>query len=152
MKRTLMKKARLLQLVLIVTIYLMIATALHEYSHMLALRLSGYEGYIKSTELNAVYFTTFPADPNIRLFVGAAGGVGASLVLLILYLMDVDPENHHAFKILIGYELIYGFFEGYGFYTDNVYQLMNGEILGTVFVMAYLIYHIMRRWVVVVDE
>lgn len=144
-----MKKARLLQLILVIATYLMVATAIHEYSHLIALRLTGYEGYIKSTELNAVYFTTFPQDANVRFFVGASGGLGASLVLLVLYLMDVDPENHHTFKILIGYQLIYGFFEGYGFYTDNHYQFMNGEIMGTIFVMFYIIWHILKQWIVV---
>ena len=92
---------------------LLLATMVHEYGHLLSLRIMGYSGEIRSHALNMVY----PIDvagwtaPE-RLFFYGSGGLFQALIFLVLCLWNKDEENRLVNKMVVIQGVIYGLFEG----------------------------------------
>jgi hypothetical protein len=89
---------------------ILIATAIHEYGHLLALRLLGVPGEIRSTMLNAVYPSELITGPNAIIFYGG-GGVVQAIAFSLMAMQNKDAENR-LINIWIAIQgLVYGAFE-----------------------------------------
>ena len=91
---------------------ILLATAIHEYGHLLGLRAIGVAGIIQSTALNAVY----PARPlmgsQAYVFYGS-GGLIQAVAFGLMAVRNKDPENR-LINIWIAVEgLVYGAFEAF---------------------------------------
>jgi hypothetical protein len=88
----------------------LIATAIHEYGHLLALRLIGVPGEIRSTVLNAVYPSELITGPDAVIFYGGGGAVQA-IAFTLMALRNKDAENR-LINIWIAIQgIVYGAFE-----------------------------------------
>ena len=87
-----------------------LATMIHEYGHLLSLRLLGIDGEIRASALNAVYPSRALIGYERLVFYGS-GGMVQALVFFILAVKNRDPENR-LINIMIAIEgFIYAFFE-----------------------------------------
>lgn len=86
----------------------------HEYSHLLALRLMGYTGEIRSTMLNAVFPTQYSLmQPWQKTTFYFSGGLGQALTFSLMCLYNKDEENRLVNKMIAVWGLIYGAFEAF---------------------------------------
>ena len=91
----------------------MLATMVHEYGHLLSLRLMGYTGEIRSHALNMVYPTDVSGWTQAeKLFFYGSGGLFQALIFMILCLWNKDEENRLVNKMVAIQGVIYGLFEG----------------------------------------
>ena len=93
-------------------LYTYFTVPVHEFLHLIALRLLGGDGYIVQTWWGAA--VTFTKQPSNPILVALAGGIGvAALYTLIFYwnYCDGDLEEASAVLPLIGSQLAYGIFE-----------------------------------------
>lgn len=115
----------------------MLGVFVHEYGHLIALRLLGVQGEIRSTALNAVYPSTHLYGVDHLIFYGA-GGAFQALVSLILIFRCKDFEIKLANLFVATHGLIYGVIEA----TTHRSWWGLGSMLGSVagvFVVLYLI-------------
>ena len=92
---------------------LLLATMVHEYGHLLSLRIMGFDGAIYARALNMVY----PVDIahmtiNQQYLFFFSGGMFQALIFLTLSLWDKDEENRLVNKMVVIQGVIYGLFEG----------------------------------------
>ena len=91
---------------------IVLATMIHEYGHLLALRLMGINGEIRSGALNAVYPGRTLVGTERLVFYGG-GGIVQATVFIILAIRNRDAENR-LINIMIAVEgIIYAFFEAF---------------------------------------
>jgi hypothetical protein len=120
--------------------YIALATAIHEYGHLLALRILGYEGVIKSTALNHVYPSSLAGITQLeRHFFYIAGGWIQAFVFLFLCIGNKDREQRMINKMIALEGFIYGVFEA--FTGPGWWQVgaTVGMIAATVFMTLALI-------------
>ena len=83
---------------------------IHEYGHLLSLKMMGINGEIRATALNAVYPGRALVGYERLVFYGS-GGMAQALIFFILAAKNRDAENR-LINIMIGIEgFIYAFFE-----------------------------------------
>jgi len=89
-----------------------VTTAVHEYGHLLALRLLGFSGEIRSGALNAVY-PVFgrPLAWWEHAAVYGGGGFFQAAVFLVLGWLDEDDENRLISLMIAWQGAVYGCFE-----------------------------------------
>ena len=88
---------------------LLLATMVHEYGHLLALRIMGFNGAIYARALNMVY----PVDVahmtiKQQYLFFFSGGFFQALIFLILCLWNKDEENRLVNKMVAIQGIIYG--------------------------------------------
>jgi len=123
------ERAELLQFTVMWVIYLFVATAIHEYGHLLMMRYLEWHGYISSMNLDAVYWYVVPTDVMIKVKVGLAGGLLVVFVYGLMSIFDVDNENRYARIYWIIYHFIYALCEGYALGYDHSYYAV-GQLWG----------------------
>ena len=90
----------------------LISTTVHEYGHLLALRVMGYAGEIRSSALSAVYPTDVVGiTQREKLFFYGSGGFFQALIFLALCLWNKDEENRLVNKMIAVQGIIGGVFE-----------------------------------------
>ena len=118
---------------------MLLATVIHEYGHLFALRFIGVEGEIRSTVLNAVY----PAHPvygtDAIIFYGA-GGVVQGIVFLLMMYRNKDAENNLINLWIAIQGFIYAAFEAL---TPRKFWLMGASLglyVGLFVIVGYVVW------------
>lgn len=123
-------------------LFILLAYAIHEYSHLIMLKILGGEGAI--TEWN---LTTPMVMPNIehgKALVAIAGGWGVMIIYSILMLIIGDLQERCALLIIAVQQGIYGIGEmlfHMGFNVNMFSVAFLGYMVGTAPVM-FLVYKI----------
>lgn len=118
---------------------ILLATAIHEYGHLLALRLIGVEGEIRSTVLNAVYPAHTVTGTDKIIFYGGGGFVQA-VAFLLMAVRNKDEENRKINVWMAVQGLVYGAFEAF---TPRTYWNLGaslGLFLGLFLVMGVIVW------------
>lgn len=116
-----------------------LATMIHEYGHLLVLRLMGYRGAIYSNALNM----TTAIDYNLltytqqRLFF-LAGGLFQALIFLVMCVFDKDEEDRLANKMVAIQGLVYALFEGFTYRMWWDIGALSGLFCSVVFMVLAL--------------
>ena len=131
---------------IIFLIYLFVSLAVHEYGHMIAIRILGYEGYISSDWITGVQWVEVPPVGIHRFYVGIAGGLAVAWVFTFLSLFDVDREDKFAFVILTGGNLVYCIFEGWSLLLLEPSLMRIGSTLSNVFIFLMLVLYLKMGW------
>lgn len=143
-----LKSVKGIEFVFTLGILLVASTTIHEYGHLVTLRLLGGRGVIESNILTGVQMKQpcqYSYGNNIVAFMG---GWSAGLIFLLLWVVSEDPEDKVArFSIAI-YQLIYGTFEGVWFILGNDVFLLVGVLLGVGLMLLTMITALVRRKVV----
>ncbi|MBL7100761.1 MAG: hypothetical protein ISS23_02280 [Nanoarchaeota archaeon] len=123
-------------------LFILLAYAIHEYSHLLTLKILGGEGAI--TEWNLMTPIHMPDLESGKAIVAIAGGWGVMIVYSILMLILEDKSERAALFIIAVQQGVYGVGEMlfHSGYKVNMFTVaFSGYILGIVPVL-YLIYKI----------
>jgi hypothetical protein len=117
---------------------------LHEYCHLVALRLLGGRGEIVSWALNEMQWLH---DPNTLQMVATAyaGGVCSGLIWLLLSWRDEDEENRLISRILGLNQIVYGLFEGTAFLLGNYGLIGTGSLIAGTLMIGALVAYILTR-------
>lgn len=116
-----------------------LATMIHEYGHLLALRLMGIDGEIRATMLNAVYPGRALVGYERLIFYGS-GGMVQALVFLILATRNRDAENR-LINIMIAIEgFIYAFFEALAPRTFWAFGSSFGALIAALIIGGIIIW------------
>ncbi len=91
---------------------IIIATMVHEYGHLVALRLMGLHGKIVAVSLNMVYPLQTLSASQARIFY-AGGGLLQAAVFFLLMLRNRDAENRLINMVVAVSGLIYSVFEAF---------------------------------------
>jgi len=121
---------------------------LHEYGHMITIRLLGGKGVIESTVLSGVRLIVPPPQKYGNILVAFMGGWFSGLIYLVLWMLSEDPEDKVARFSVFTYQLIYGSFEGVWFATNIDVLLLVGVIVGVVVMFLTMLTALLRRGVV----
>ncbi len=89
---------------------MLLSTIVHEYGHLIALRLIGEDGYIMASTLNGVYPVNTITGTDAIIFYGG-GGVFQALIFLFMAYQNRDSENWIINLFVATQGLIYGCFE-----------------------------------------
>ena len=93
---------------------MLLGTIVHEYGHLLSLRLMGYSGIIRSNALNMVTALDYSLmSLRERQFFFLSGGLFQGIIFLTMCLFDRDEEDRLANKMVAIQGLIYMFFEAF---------------------------------------
>ena len=113
----------------------------HEYGHLIGLRLLGVPGEIRSTMLNAVYpsMSLYGID---RLIFYGAGGAFQALVSLILIFRCKDFEIKLANIFVATHGLIYGAIEATAHRSWWGLGSMLGSVAGVVVVLYLIVVYV----------
>lgn len=115
---------------------MLLATIVHEYGHLLALRLMGYRGAIYSNALNmttALDFSLMTLSQQRVFFL--AGGMFQAVVFLIMCIFDKDEEDRLVNKMVAIQGFIYALFEGF---TYRMWWQIGG-LIGLLASMVFMI-------------
>jgi len=124
------------------TLFILLAYAIHEYSHLLTLKMIGGQGAI--TEWNLMTPTHIPEIEHGKSLVALSGGLGVMIVYSILMLIIDDIQERAALFIIAIQQAIYGFGEMIFHlgYNVNMFTIaFVGYLIGIIPVL-YLIYKI----------
>jgi len=120
-------------------LFLLLGYAIHEYSHLLTLKMLGGEGAI--TEWNLMTPIQMPNIEHGKAIIALAGGFGVMIVYSILMLIIDDLQERCALFVIAVQQGIYGvgemmFHLGYGV---NMFAIsFFGYIVGAVPVMILI--------------
>ena len=131
---------------IIFLIYLVVSLSVHEYGHMVAMRILGFEGYISSNWMSAVQWVEVPAEGIHRFYVGVAGGIAVAWVFAFLYLFDVDREDKFVFLILGGSNLVYSGFEGLSLMALERSLIKLGSNLSNIYIVVMFALFFILKW------
>ena len=131
---------------IIFLIYLVVSLAVHEYGHMVAIRILGFDGYISSNWMSAVQWVELPPEGIHRFYVGLAGGIAAAWVFSFLYLFDVDRENKFAFIVIIGSNLVYAGFEGWSLMALDRNIIKLDSNLSNIYILGIFMVYFYMQW------
>ncbi len=93
---------------------IILATIIHEYGHLLALRVMNYRGYIHSNTLNMVTALEFNTmSLREQRFFFFSGGLFQCLMFLAMCIFDKDEEDRLVNKMVAIQGIIYAFFEAF---------------------------------------
>ena len=123
-------------------LFILLAYAIHEYSHLLTLKMLGGEGAI--TEWNLMTPIQMPEIKYGKALVAIAGGWGVMIFYSILLLIIDDIQERCALLIIAIQQGIYGVGEmmaHLGFNIDMFAVAFFGYLVGIIPVI-YLIYKI----------
>jgi len=121
----------------LVVIFYLLNTAVHEYGHIIAARLLGHYGEIRSTALNHAYITYNGSVPLWHHWViFGAGGVSVFLLFTVLVWKNIDNEHRIIYVMSAVSNLIYAFFEA--LFPSTFWEL--GSILGIFIGLIYFMY------------
>jgi hypothetical protein len=122
---------------------IVLATPLHEYCHLVALRLLGGRGFIVSWALDEMQPQTYTHDQLI----GAtyAGGICSGLIWLILSWRDGNAENRLISRMMGINHIVYGIFEGTAFLLQRSDLIGIGALIGATLVMGILVTYFVTR-------
>jgi len=115
-----------------------VSTPLHEYGHLLAVRVAGGEGAVYSYDLDAMRWETMPNTKHLW-FVYLGGGLFAGLVFLFAYLRCCDWELRFCFMFNAGVQFGYGVFESLFHSTEPVFSILIGLVVGVFMVYLYVL-------------
>ncbi len=87
-------------------LFILLAYAIHEYSHLIMLKILGGEGAI--TEWNLTTPLQMPGIEHGRILVAVAGGWGVMIIYSILMLLIEDLQERCALLIIAVQQGIYG--------------------------------------------
>ncbi len=118
---------------------ILLATIIHEYGHLLALRFIGVEGEIRSTMLNAVYPTQPVGGADAVIFY-AGGGLVQAVAFLLMMVRNKDAENKFINGWMAVHGVVYGAFEAFA--PRSFWNLGSslGVFLGMFLVMGFIIW------------
>ena len=102
---------------------IIITTPLHEYSHMLAMRIVGIRGYISSFDFNHVQWIDVPNEYQAK-FIYFMGGFGAAIFLLLLSLFEEDDDKLTVNLGVAGTQLVYAVLEQHIAYTGDALAMV----------------------------
>ena len=113
----------------------------HEYGHLISLRLMGYAGEIRSTMLNATWPLEYHLmSPTERTIFFLSGGFFQAFVFGVLCLFNVDEESSLANKIIVIQGVLYGLAEGF-----FPYEFLGvGGIIALLVSFVFMVYVFMR--------
>lgn len=108
-----------------------LSTCVHEYAHLVVIRLLGGSAVIKSGDLNhANWVFTIPNRGQLPL-VYLSGGLATGVIYLLLSIGDSDPETKPIMVAVGVSQIIYGVLECLWYLTGNVNLLnLGGAVLG----------------------
>lgn len=121
-------------------LFILLAYAIHEYSHLLTLKMMGGEGAI--TEWNLMTPISMPNIEHGRALVALAGGWGVMMIYSILLLIIDDTQERCALLIIAIQQGIYGVGEmmfHMGFNINMLLVAFSGYLIGLIPVM-FVIY------------
>ena len=120
--------------------FVIIGVVIHEYSHLVALRILGFEGVIKSTHLDAVYPLEWVLMNDWqRVVFHLAGGLGqvAYGTYNILFTSQEDQQIMVDMMIIIQ-GLIYGYCEAFMATCYRIPGALIGFFSGWLFLVLYI--------------
>lgn len=100
-----------------------IATPIHEYSHMLAMRMVGIRGYVGSFDFNHVQWIDTPSAQQASL-VYFMGGFGTAILLLFLSLFEEDDDKLTVNLGVAGTQFVYALLEQHIAYTGDALAMV----------------------------
>ena len=118
---------------------ILLATIVHEYGHLIALRLIGVDGCIHSHTLNGVYPAHAVTGTDAIIFYGA-GGIFQAAVFLFMAYQNRDSENQIINLFVAAQGFVYAFFEAL---APRVFWNMGsflGVMAGTGIVIAIILW------------
>jgi len=116
-----------------------LATMIHEYGHLLALRFLGIDGEIRAAALNAVYPGRALIGSERLIFYGS-GGMVQAIVFLILATRNRDHENR-LINIMIAVEgFIYAIFEAFAPRVFWSFGSTFGALIAALFIGGIIIW------------
>lgn len=124
------------------------STTIHEYGHLVTLRLLGGRGAIESNILNGVRMLQPCQHEYGNNIVAFMGGWSSALIFLMLWAVSEDPEDKVARFSIVIYQFIYGAFEGVWFMLQNEVLLLVGVLLGLGVMFLTMVTALLRRGVV----
>ncbi len=124
------------------------SSTIHEYGHLVTLRLLGGRGIIESGILNGVSLVQPCQYQHGNTFVAFMGGWSSAIVFLVLWVLSEDPEDKVARFSIITYQLIYGSFEGVWYATKVDVLIVVGVFFGIVVLFLTMLTALLRRGVV----
>ncbi len=124
------------------------SSTIHEYGHLVTLRLLGGMGVIESGILNGVRLVHPCQYQHGNTLVAFMGGWSSAIVFLVLWILSEDPEDKVARFSIITYQLIYGSFEGIWYATRADMLVAYGVIIGIVVLFLTMVMALLRRGVV----
>ena len=139
------RKYSLTQFLILIFLYWFMATTIHEYGHLIALRIMGGEGFIISGALNRVKATPeFYAlmTQSMKMFWGVMGGATSATFLIIKRSIESDLEDQVIQTMIILHEAVYMVFETYALGFNYSYMAIGGWV-ALIVMMAYLVYKIL---------
>lgn len=114
-----------------------LATMIHEYGHLLSLRLMGYRGAIYSNALNMTtaidYSLLTDFQKHVFFF---SGGLFQGIIFLIMCIFDKDEEDRLANKMVAIQGIVYAFFEGF---TNRMWWEI-GATVGLIVSFAWMLF------------
>ena len=116
-----------------------IATMVHEYGHLLCTRLLGFNGYIKSAHLAAVYYEAQPIGNQWIIFY-ISGGLLQFTVFSLLSLRGRDQNQRIAARMTAIIGLVEAITEPFKYYRLSGL----GAVLG---ILVALVYFAAISWI-----
>ena len=113
----------------------------HEYGHLIGLRLLGVQGEIRSTALNAVYPSTHLYGVDHLIFYGAGGALQA-LVALALIIRCKDLEIKFANLFVAAHGVVYGAVEATAHRSWWGLGSMLGSVAGVFVVLCLIVVYV----------
>lgn len=125
-----------------------VSSSIHEYGHLVTLRVLGGKGAIDSGVLNGVRMIEPTRYPLGNIFVAFMGGWSSAAIFTVLWALSEDPEVKVSSSCIITYQFIYGQFEGFWYATANDGLLMVGVVAGVVVMFLVMLNALFRRDVI----
>ena len=117
-----------------------VSTMVHEYGHLICSKLLGFEGYIKSARLSAVYHVLQPQGNQWTLFY-LSGGLFQFAVFGLMSLRATDRN----IKITNRMTAIIGLIEGLAEPVRILRLTGLGASMGIIASFLYLAYELLRK-------
>ncbi len=115
------------------------ATMVHEYGHLICSKLLGFNGYIKSERLSAVYYKVKPFENQWTLFY-LSGGLLQFIIFGLMSLKATDPTVKMANRMTAIIGLIEGLTE-----PMKYFRLTGlGATIGIIVSFLYLTYELIK--------
>lgn len=124
------------------------SSTIHEYGHLVTLRLLGGKGIIESGVLNGVQLVQPSRFIHGNVLVAFMGGWSSALIFLVLWALSEDPEDKVARFSIIMYQLIYGALEGIWYASRLEFLIVLGVMAGLVVMFITMVIALFRRGVI----
>jgi len=121
---------------------LALGVPLHEYCHLVVLRILGGEGLIVSWALNQMQYEQYTRSQLI--LTAYSGGILSGIVWLLLSFHDRDIENRLVSRVIAVSQIVYGIFEGTAFALNTFLLIRLGDLISGILIFGLVVGFVIR--------